>query len=240
MSKKATKPVQAVVAKEKTVGIYILHYQDDETTDQCVTAFDQARVEGQQIVVIDNGSDHHYISIEGVIVHRLDLNLPVVDAWNAGMQAYPADVYLVANNDAMPVFDCVEKLVAALEDESIGIVAAGTSDESVGMMHVPFPGNSYMPNIDMKHVDGHLWGWRHDLVSQIGYPDCEGHTHQMCWGSNRDYCFRARQAGYRVVCVRSAFVDHQRHETYDRAEADAAGHAWIQQKWGELAPLVEA
>lgn len=224
-----------------TIGIYILHYQDDATTDACVAAFDRAVFdEVPTIVVIDNGSTEPYIpNAEGVQVVRLDENIPVVAAWNEGMKRHPADVYLVANNDAMPTFDCVEKLVEALEDISIGIVAAGTSDTSVGAMHVPQP-DAALTSIDMNHVDGHLWGWRADLVEQIGYPDAEGHTHQMCWGSNRDYCFRARQEGYRVVCVRSAFVDHQRHETYDRAEADAAGHAWLRAKWGELAPLVEA
>lgn len=225
----------------KTIGIYILHYVDDSQTDQCVAAFDRAvNGESVQLVVIDNGSPVPYISTwEGVKVLRLEQNIPVVAAWNAGMQQYPADIYFCANNDAFPAVDCIQTLVEALEDESIGIVAAGTSDTSVGAMYVPQP-DATLTSIDMKHVDGHLWGWRYDLVAEIGLPDCEGHTHQMCWGANRDYCFRARQAGLRVVCVRSAFVDHSRHDYYDRAEADAAGHVWLAQKWGELAPLVEA
>jgi len=225
-----------------TVNIFVLHYEDEWLTDQCVDHLytsGQLYPEGTNVVVIDNGSKIPYeAKQEETRVVRLDQNIPVVAAWNAGMQKYPADVYFCMNNDAFPAVGCIEKLVEALEDESIGIVAAGTSDTSVGAMYVTFPNE--LPNLDMNHVDGHLWGWRYDLVAEIGLPDCEGHTHQMCWGANRDYCFRARQAGFRVVCVRSAFVDHNRHESYDRAEADAAGHAWLAQKWGELAPLVEA
>lgn len=225
----------------KIVGVCILHYQDDEKTDACVDAFCFPTMFSDEfIVVIDNGSDVPYKNdLPWVRIVRLEKNIPVVEAWNAGMKAHPADIYFLANNDAIPSEDCIYKLANALEDPTVGIVAAGTSDTSVGAMYVPEP-NATLASIDMNHVDGHLWGWRHDLVEQIGYPDCEGHTHQMCWGSNRDYCFRARQAGYRVVCVRSAYVDHQHHETYDRAEADAAGRAWLQQKWGELAAQVEA
>jgi len=213
------------------VGIYILHYQDDETTDRCVAAFQAQGIEGLRIVVIDNGSDVRFIPTdESVIVHRLDVNTPVVAAWNAGMQAYPARVYFVANNDAFPAEQCIQKLIAALDDPQIGIVAPGTSDTTVGAMFVSYA-NAPVPSIDLPDVDGHLWGWTQALVDAIGWPDCEGHTHQMCWGSNRDYCLMARRAGYRVVCVRSAYVYHEHEVTYDRNEADAAGRAWLQAKW---------
>lgn len=69
----------------------------------------------------------------------------------------------------VPAVDCIEKLVKALEDESIGIVAAGTSDTSVGAMYVPQP-DATLTSIDMNHVDGHLWGWRYDLVAEMGCP----------------------------------------------------------------------
>lgn len=226
----------------KTVNIYVLHYENTAVTEKCVQYFYSSGnlYPDYNVVVIDNGSTVPYEALEeDTRVVRLEKNLPVVAAWNAGMQAYPADLYFLANNDVVVGDGCIQKLIEALEDESIGIVAAGTSDTTVGMMHVAGP-DATLTSIDMNHVDGHLWGWRQDLVDAIGYPDCDGHTHQMCWGSNRDYSFRARQAGYRVVCVRSAFVDHQRHESYDRGKADAAGHAWLRQKWGELAPLVEA
>jgi GT2 family glycosyltransferase len=227
----------------RKIGLFILHYEQDAVTDACVEAFDFA-VNGLdaevETTIIDNGSPVPYQPAwEHLRILRLDFNLPVVEALNIGMLKYPADVYFLANNDAMPARDCLHRLLAALDDPSVGIVAAGTSDISVGQMYVPEPSDT-LTTIDMNHVDGHLWGWRSDLVNAIGLPDCEGHMHQMCWGSNRDYCYRARQQGFRVVCVRSAFVDHQRHETYDRSEADRAGREWIQQKWGALAPAVEA
>lgn len=213
------------------VGIYILHYQDDETTDRCVLSFQEQGIEGQQIVVIDNGSERPYMFLdESIFIVRMEENSPVVTAWNAGMVAFPAETYFLANNDAFPAEHCLEKLIAALDDPSIGIVAPGTSDMTVGAMFVAFA-NADTPSIDLPDVDGHLWGWKHTLIERIGYPDCEGHTHVMCWGSNRDFCYRARQAGLRVVCVRSAYVHHEHEISYDRSEADAAGRAWLQGKW---------
>ena len=224
------------------VGVYILHYKDDEMTERCVEAFTNmldGSTDHSMIYVIDNGSptpyDPKWLHVQ---VLRLDENIAVVEAWNAGMRTYPADVYFVANNDVFPEQGCIDKLLAALEDPTVGIVAPGTDDTGVGFMTVAYPNT--LPDVDMNHVDGALWGWRQDLINAIGYPDCEGHTHQMCWASNQDYCYRARLAGYRVVCVRQAFVHHEHKPSYDRNAAYTAGVKWLMQKWGDKAPQVWA
>jgi hypothetical protein len=91
----------------------------------------------------------------------------------------------------------------------------------------------------MPHVDNTVWGWRHDLIDAIGYPDCEGHTHRACWASNQDYCYRARRAGYRVLGVLGAYVRHAHHGGQDMV-AYQAGRDWLAKKWGKVASEVWA
>jgi len=187
----------------------ILHYgrseADERMTEQCIRSL---WWQGARIVVIDNGSPRIY-KPNGVGRIRLERNQFLITAFNAGIEAVRRehDIYFCLNNDIVADAGMVGRLVEVLRDPAVGVVAPGSSDQGTGVLHVPYASPQWTDR-EAKHVDNHAWGFRRDVVERIGLPDCEGHSHRACWASNRDYCYRARMAGYKVMAVRSAYVTH--------------------------------
>ena len=218
--------------------IFVLHYANDELTNECLRALvgDAEAVNYGRVTVIDNGSPVPFAGIWDDVI-RFDENLHLIEAFNRAMQQNPADAYICMANDTKPAPGMVGKLLAALDDPSVGIVAPGTNDIGAGMLWVPYP-SDWAP-MDTSNVDNTCWSFRQDLVDKIGWPDCEGHSHRANWAANQDFCFRARMEGYRVVGVRGAYIEHA-HNGGSDIDAWKAGRDWLVMKWGEKAQEVWA
>lgn len=219
--------------------IFVLHYEKIDVTLKCLDALiaDPAFGIDFKVIVIDNGSGEATVPWEETV--GLVENFPLIRAFNLGMQAYPAENYVCLTNDTIPAVGMVGKLVDALNDPQVGIVAPGTNDMGSGIL---FVGDQPIPDfesVETSHVDNVCWAFRHDFVEQVGWPDCEGHTHRACWSSNQDYCYRARQAGYKVLAVRGAYLWHA-HMGGSDSEAWRAGRDWLERKWGDEARFVWA
>lgn len=206
--------------------VFILHYANDALTNACAREWMQ---QGPSLV-IDNGSPVPYVPDCGVQVMRLEHNLNLIDANNAAAKVHLSDWYLFPNNDVFPEKGCLAKLLRRFEDTEVGIVAPGSSDTGAGVLYVPYPDDA-LPDVATYNVDNHCWMFTQDVIDEIGYPDAEGHTHRACWYANKLYCWKARHAGYKVVAVRSAYVEHRRAKGYDY-EADMAGRRWIKERLG--------
>jgi GT2 family glycosyltransferase len=213
--------------------IFLLHWAKDDVTNNCLK-----HLSGQgAVIVIDNHSPVPFVPDVPVAVMRLDDNYPIITAFNYAMRAYPSSEYFCITNDTEPAPGMIARLQEVLDDPAVGIVAPGTNDTGAGVLYVSEPG----AGVDQvtNHVDNTAWGFRHDLVAKIGYPDCEGHTLRSCWGCNQDYAYRARQAGYKVIAVRSTYIKHA-HMGGQDVEAWAAGQDWLTRKWGQEASKVWA
>ncbi len=210
--------------------IFVLHYAKDDVTNRCLESL---RGQGR-IVVIDNGSPVEYSPPPWVdVLIRHTQNRPLIEAFNSALFAYYDDEYYCITNDTVASPGMIARLSEILDDPTVGIVAPGTNDRGAGCLWRPEPnGKTGYPDLVTGHVDNTAWGWRHDLLAAIGYPDCEGHTHRACWGSNQDFCYRARQAGYKVVAALSTYVWHAHDGGLDGV-ADQAGIEWLKRKWGE-------
>ena len=219
------------------IHCFVLHYEDRVKTSRCLVAllYDIALMQpGVRVFAIDNGSPNPLPELFGSSVHviRHKENLPLIEAFNRAMEAAPANYYVCITNDTRPTPGMVKTLVTALKAQNVGIVAPGTNDQGAGILFTGDGPDKAMPIVETNHVDNTCWAWRHDLVKAIGWPDCEGHPHRANWASNRDYCYRARQAGYKVLAVRGAHIWHAHNGGQD-AVADAAGREWLQGKWGD-------
>jgi GT2 family glycosyltransferase len=212
-------------------NIFVLHYQKDMVTAACLNSLiPQVKLlSGAELFVIDNGSPRRFVQVGPKII-RFEYNLFLIEAFNRAMQTHPADVYICVANDTIAHPGTIEKMVMALRNPEVGIVAAGTNDSGAGCLFVPGPGR--WSSVEATHVDNTFWGFRRDLTKQIGWPDCAEHHHRACWASNQDYCYRARQAGFKVMAVRSAYVEHA-HIGGQDAVAEQAGRDWLIHKWGE-------
>lgn len=214
--------------------IFILHYADDALTLRCLAALavDPFIEETCRVFVIDNGSPTQFqcSGYPAVTVVRSEENRHLIPAFNAAMQQHPAFLYWCLNNDVRPFIGCVQKLYKLFDNPDIGIAAPGSSDVYAGILYTDPPESG--PIMETRHVDNHAWVFCADVVEEIGWPDADGNAHRANWHANRDYCARARQAGYKVVAAKHAYVVHDHKEGFN-AEADRAGEAWLRQKWGE-------
>lgn len=232
-----------------SINIFILHYQDELKTYRCLEAFQrQAHIYAQntRTFIIDNGSPQPFklesrdgLHFRDVEVIRYEQNLFLIEAFNRAIRANKAAFYICAANDVVPYAGLINGLISTLIQKDVGVASAGTNDLGAGWLYVGDKPDPTGKVIDVPHVDNSLWAFSHRLVKEIGLPDCEGHTHQQCWASNQDYCYRARMAGFRVCACKHVFYWHE-HMGGMNLEAWQAGRDWLRYKWGEKAGEVGA
>lgn len=216
-------------------SIFILHYEQDDLTNQCIDSLeDQAITADARIVVIDNGSPKPYVlRHKGLVeVRRYEEGLHLVPAFGRAMPFYPNEVYGLLNNDLICAPGMLKTVLDVFDDPDVGIVAPGSSDVNTGVLHVPYPWP--WGNIETGQVDNHCIWLNYALVEEIGYPETDGHTHRASWAWNKYYCWLARQADYKVIAARDAYVKHL--GGHGDPIADAAGQAWLAQRMGERMP----
>lgn len=211
------------------VTLLILHYEDAPTTDTCVASV-VPQADGARVVVVDNGSATTYTPPDGVDVFRLEHNLFMVPAFALAMRTYPADVYGLLNNDLVCYPGMLRTVLACFDDPNVGLVAPGSSDSHTGVLFMPVPCSA--PNVEVDQVDNHCLFISQAVVDELGYPEAVGHTHRACWAWNRYICWTARQAGFKVIAARRAYVEHRHVSGYSEA-ADDAGRQWLKARLGD-------
>lgn len=221
-----------ITEQQPCVSVLILHYNRDNFTEECIASVMADYYAGAQVTVIDNGSHKPFESKYPVRVVRLPETLPMMDAFNHVAVQNPADVYVYLTNDTRMGEGSLQKLVDALADKRVGIVAPGTNDRGAGILYVGDAPNPDLPSVETKHVDNTCWAFTQDTVDKIGLPTAAGHTHWGCWASNQEYAWRARGAGLKVMAVRGAWLWHA-HDGGQDSEADSAGAEWLRMRLGE-------
>jgi hypothetical protein len=211
-------------------NLFVLHYEDNAMTDQCVLSLlDQAELAGAQIIVVDNGSPVPYSTDYPVTVYRHEQNYFLVEALSIAMRQFPSALYGLLNNDLICHPTLVSTMIDLFKDGDVGIAAPGSSDTGTGVLCVPYPAR--WGNVETVHVDNHCMFVAHDVVNVIGWPEVEGHTHRTCWAWNKFYCHQARQAGYKVIAALNTYVNHLGGGF--NVEANEAGQKWLASRLDE-------
>jgi N-acetylglucosaminyl-diphospho-decaprenol L-rhamnosyltransferase len=162
-------------------------------------------------------------------------NLGFAQACNAGIRSLPAKHYLLLNSDTEVPAGAIERVwhfLAATEDAGIAgpsvVYPDGRDQRTARMFPTPanalfgrhslatklFPNNRfsrrYMPERGdapysvVDWISGACFMIQHDVISQIGLLD---ERYFMYW-EDADWCFRAKQAGWKTYCVRDVEVVH--------------------------------
>lgn len=172
---------------------------------------------------------------------------------NQGIHASVGDHIAFLCDDCFIEPGALHAMVEVLKDKEVGIVGAflrypngeiqhaggafrvvlnegKVGVQSIQIIHI---GNN-SPLLEVKEnydfVTGACMMTRRDVIEDIGGydPDC-----QIAWG-DVDFCFRAREAGYRVALAENAHAIHQ--EATTRRKLDTRGVEmedlkWFLQKW---------
>ena len=161
---------------------------------------------------------------EVVIVNNNIDNRLFTKAINEGIEQCNADIYWIVNNDVLPDPHCVEAAVNCFVEQGIGQTGiVGSQNRLQSDMDYITWGGSYQAYPAGRHKSGRVSKgelqqrtqetWitfasafvNANVIRDIGLLD-ENMRHI---GSDSDYCYRARQAGYKCYHEPKSIVYHE-------------------------------
>ena len=216
-------------SKSPRVSIVIPVHNKFELTYGCINSIVNSQTDAsyELIVVDDSSSDETLLAslifMGGCSVVRTPKNEGFVGACNTGLALARGEFVLFLNNDTIVNDGWLDALVETLDrDSRIGIVgsrllfADGVLQESGGIIwrdgsgwnwgrgeNKENPLYSFMRDAD--YVSGAALMIRHDLVKQLNGFD---ELYAPAYYEDTDLCFRAREAGYRVVVQPKSTIVH--------------------------------
>lgn len=206
-----------------------------------------------ELIVVDNGSTDgtlDYLKQERIITISLPENTGFPAACNWGLRLARGERLLLLNNDALVTEEWLSRLHRAYDaDASIGIVGPMTNNAS-GRQQISMTGRyeDYAARLRVEQngkqeqanrVIGFCMLFSRAFMQKIGMLDerfSPGHF-------DDDYCYRAYQAGYKVVIAKDAFVYHHGSASFgsypreDIQQLLERNRQLFMDKWG-LDPLV--
>ena len=217
------------------VSIIILNWNGLEDTIECLESLRKINYPNYEVIVVDNGSKGNDAQVLeekfGDYIHliRNDKNYGYTGGNNIAIRYVvnhsAPDYFLILNNDTTVAPDFLGQLVEAAEsDASIGIVGPK-------VYYYDFPNRiqsaggkvnmrtGRTPHIGVKEIDAgqydtkrevdYLFGCclliKKEMIQKVDLFD----ESYFCYWDETDYCFRAREAGYKVVYIPEAKIWHK-------------------------------
>jgi len=217
------------------VSIIVLNWNGLGDTIECLESLKKITYPNYEVIVVDNGSRGNDAEVLGekfgdyIHLIRNDKNYGYTGGNNIAIRCVvnhsAPDYFLILNNDTIVAQDFLDQLVEVAEsDASIGIVgpkvyyynfpnriqsAGGKVNMRIGQA----------PHIGVKEIDAgqydtqqevdYLFGCclliKKEAIQKVGLFD----ESYFCYWDETDYCFRAREAGYKVVYTPEAKIWHK-------------------------------
>jgi GT2 family glycosyltransferase len=211
-----------------------------------------------EVIIVDNGSadgTHEYL-------HRLaerdsrfclirnDRNLGFAAAVNMGLAAARGDMLVALNNDTIVPPNALHRLLDHLEDRTVGLIGP-VSNEASTEAEIDVSYRTYGELIgaaeerarshagimlDVPVLTMFCIAFRRDFWECIGPLD---ERFEIGLFEDDDYCVRARNAGYGVVCAEDVLVHHFGEAslgalvpTGEHARLFEANRGRFEEKWG--------
>lgn len=210
-------------------SIVIVTYNRLELTRQCVDSLVAHTSQPYELLFVDNASRDDTVAYlkerfgpESIIAN--DSNEGFVRAANQGIAAARGDYVLLLNNDTVVTSGWLEALQRAAERSAdVGIVGGKIvgPDGRVQLAgaYIAFDGSARMigeglspedPSLaqerEVCYVGGHCMLIKREVLDAIGPLD---ESYGFGYHEDTDYCYRAREAGFRVVYTPDCVVHHQ-------------------------------
>ncbi len=217
------------------VSIVIATHNNQAFTRMCLESiWRNTAYPNYEVIVVDNGSTDgtHEILEEMARVRRAltvvtnERNLGFAAACNQGLRLAEGWVLCMLNNDTVVAPGWLSPMVQALRnDRRVGMV--GPVSNAVGneaRIQVGYSGVEEMPAWAARWVAQHegealelpmlalfCAAMRREVWQEIGELD---ERFEVGMFEDDDYCRRVRQAGYKLLCLRDAFVHHWQRATF--------------------------
>ena len=214
-------------------SIIIPVFNQHDFTNECILAVREC-TDDYEIVLVDNGSNPPYVppftGFNETILIRNEENRGFPAAVNQGIRAANGDVIVLLNNDVIVTPGWADDLPDMLEEfgivapvtgyaagyQKVGIGFYGTKDglyEQAQEWTQEYRGCLQ----EVNFVIGFCMAFKKALFDEIGEFD---ESLWPCSGEEIDFCFRARQAGHKVIINHGVYVHHEGSQTFKEMERD--------------------
>lgn len=212
-------------ARSATIDIIIPVYNALDQVRECIASILEHRDADVRLIVVNDASQMHVTrwlreevaGVDGVIFIDKPVNEGYLNAVNDGLEQSDASIVICQNSDTLvfeTFFDDLRSVFA--KDPKIGIVNPVST--WANWTRIPFPEGMTVPELN-EHVRG-MWdgnvvdigcasgfsmAMRREMVEEVGAFD---EIFAPGYWEETDYCMRALEAGWRVVCAPGIFVFH--------------------------------
>ncbi len=215
----------------KKVFIIVLNYNNAEDTIECLDSL-KFFYEEYQVVLVDNNSNSDCINkLEKNVSHHIKFiknseNLGYAEGNNVGIRyaiENNAQIIVILNNDVIVNPESFKSSIATIErDREIAVIgptileygkkiiqsAGADIDYYKVTSKLIKHGEDYLPKkqlIECDYVGGACMIFRAELISEIGYIP----TDYFLFFEETEWCVKALNAGYKVVCNLDSYVMHK-------------------------------
>ncbi|MBD0381613.1 glycosyltransferase family 2 protein [Paenibacillus sedimenti] len=231
-------------------SIIIPTYNEKTLLRDCIYSIRQHTDVPYEIIVVDNGST------DGTLEFLLQEEIPFVSfygnrgfpaACNAGMKLSKGSAILLLNNDVLLTPNWLRHMLDCLyHQEDIGIVGPMSNYASgrqkiqeaytnLDDMTRKYNGQKKGTYIEVRRLIGFCFLFKREVMQKIGLLDerfSPGHY------EDDDYCYRARQAGYRLMIAEDTFIFHYGSASFGKKSKDQfrqiveRSRELFMEKWG--------
>lgn len=184
-----------------------------------------------------------------ILIYKNDIGW--LSASNEAMKSIDTDILLI-NDDIIVISNLLKEMQdLAYSDSKIGIVGGkslipNSPDliQNYGI-HVATDGNTAhryfgRPKDSVgiekqRAVEGSAMYIKREVLNKVGYFDPEF----IAYREEVDFCFRVREAGYKIVSSPKAEYVHLTSQTHGRLGISNDSHEYFMKKWGKALKLGE-
>ncbi|MCC7101444.1 MAG: glycosyltransferase family 2 protein [Fimbriimonadaceae bacterium] len=209
-------------------SVVIVTFYSAATIESCLCSVLDHAGPRADITVVDNGSKDGTCEIVTVFASREsrlkflrnDENLGYSRALNIGLRAAKGDTLVCLNPDTEVTKGWLEPLEAALQLPDVGAVGP-VSDTVGGAQFLGHYANKQLPDKggiarwmgrhyrgqteETKLLIGFCVAFKREVIEKVGMMDED----LFLGADDLDYSWRLRQAGYRLLVCKDAFVHHE-------------------------------
>ena len=251
-----------VPSADPSISVVVVTYNNLELNKACLESLCvNSGYENLEIIVVDNASSdgtpemlREWVDGERRRIILNDENKGFAAANNQGLAASSGEYLVMLNNDTYVTPGWLRTLMNHLRrDSTIGLIGPVTNNiGNEARIDIKYDSMEEMMTMAARYTRrnlGKLFSLRtaaffcvmlpRAVYEKVGPLD---EAFGVGWFEDDDYCRRAEQLGWRIVCAEDVFVHHHHSATFDKIKlADrealfAKNKAIYEEKWGAWIP----